>query len=120
MSDSYQQALDYIWSFVDYETMPGLRSAANYDLGRVQELLARLGEPHLTARSVHIAGTKGKGSTAAMVASALMDADYSIGLYTSPHLNDPRERIRVNGELIGKDELVALVEKMLVAVWTLR
>jgi len=112
LSDSYQQALDYIWSFVDYETMPGLRSAANYDLGRVQELLARLGEPHLTARSVHIAGTKGKGSTAAMVASALMNAGYSTGLYTSPHLNDPRERIRVNGELIGKDELVALVEKL--------
>jgi len=112
LSDSYQQALDYIWSFVDYETMPGLRSAANYDLGRVQELLARLGEPHLAARSVHIAGTKGKGSTAAMVASALMNAGYSTGLYTSPHLNDPRERIRVNGELIGKDELVALVEKL--------
>ena len=112
MSDSYQQALDYIWSFVDYETMPGLRGAANYDLGRVQELLARLGEPHLAARSVHIAGTKGKGSTAAMVASALMDAGYSTGLYTSPHLNDPRERIRVNGELIDKDELVALVEKL--------
>ncbi|MBA7473247.1 Folylpolyglutamate synthase [subsurface metagenome] len=112
MSDSYQQALDYIWSFVDYETMPSLRSAANYDLGRVQELLARLGEPHLAARSVHVAGTKGKGSTAAMIASALMNAGYSAGLYTSPHLNDPRERIRVNNELIGKDELVVLVEKL--------
>ena len=112
MSDSYQQALDYIWGFVDYETMPGLRSAANYDLGRVQELLNRLGEPHLAAKSVHIAGTKGKGSTAAMVASALMNAGYSTGLYTSPHLNDPRERIRANGELIGKEELVALVEKL--------
>ncbi len=112
LSDSYQQALDYIWSFVDYETMPGLRSAANYDLGRVQELLARLGEPHLSAKSVHIAGTKGKGSTATMVASALIDAGYSTGLYTSPHLNDPRERIRVNGELIGKEELVALVKRL--------
>jgi len=112
LSDSYQQALDYIWGFVDYETMPGLRSAANYDLGRVQELLNRLGEPHLAAKSVHIAGTKGKGSTAAMVASALMNAGYSTGLYTSPHLNDPRERIRANGELIGKEELVALVEKL--------
>ena len=112
LSNSYQQALDYIWGFVDYETMPRPYSAANYDLRRMEELLGRLGEPHLAGRSVHIAGTKGKGSTAAMVASALTAAGYATGLYTSPHLNDPRERIRVNGELIPEGELIALVERL--------
>ena len=67
----YQQALDYIFSYTDYEKVPMPHDPAFYDLRRVEELLARLGNPHLGARSVHIAGTNGKGSTAAMVASAL-------------------------------------------------
>jgi len=108
----YQQTLDYIYSFVDYETTPRPLDAANYDLRRVDELLARLGNPHLKARSVHIAGTNGKGSVAAMVASALTVSGYTTGLYTSPHLNDLRERIRVDGELISKAELVDLVERL--------
>ncbi|MCJ7743066.1 MAG: hypothetical protein MUO99_00695, partial [Dehalococcoidales bacterium] len=73
MIDSrYQQALDYIYSFVDYEKEPRPRDAIYYDLRRMDELLARLGNPHLKTRSVHIAGTKGKGSVAAMIASALV------------------------------------------------
>ena len=112
MGITYQQALDYIWSFVDYETTPRPFDAANYDLRRMEELLFRLGEPHLSARSVHIAGSKGKGSTAAMITSALITAGYSTGLYISPHLNDPRERIRVDDELITEAELIALVERL--------
>ena len=108
----YQQTLDYIYSFVDYETMPRPLDAANYDLRRVEELLVRLGNPHLKARSVHIAGTNGKGSTAAMVASALTISGYTTGLYTSPHLNDLRERIRVDSELISRAELISLVERL--------
>jgi len=88
------------------------RSAVNYDLRRVEELLFRLGNPHLAAKSVHIAGTKGKGSVAAMVASVLMASGYTTGLYTSPHLSDLRERIRVNGELITEEELIAMVERL--------
>ncbi len=108
----YQQALDYLYSFIDYETMHRPHDAASYDLRRMDELLARLGNPHLKAKSVHIAGTKGKGSTAAMLASALTASGYTTGLYTSPHLSDLRERIRVDDELISEAELVNLVEKL--------
>lgn len=67
MIDSrYQQAIDYIYSFIDYESEPRPRDAVHYDLRRMEELLARLGNPHLEARSVHIAGSKGKGSVAAI------------------------------------------------------
>ncbi len=108
----YQQALAYIFSYTDYEKVSMPHDPAFYDLRRVDELLARLGNPHLGARSVHIAGTNGKGSTAAMIASALIASGYTTGLYTSPHLLTWRERIRVNGELISEAELVALVERL--------
>jgi dihydrofolate synthase/folylpolyglutamate synthase len=113
MIDSrYQQALDYIYSFVDYEREPRLRDAILYDLRRMDELLARLGNPHLKTKSVHIAGTKGKGSVAIMIASALTASDYITGLYTSPHLITFNERIRVNDELIADDEVTALVDRL--------
>lgn len=113
MPDSlYQQALDYLYSFIDYETMPQLRSAAQFDLRRMEELLARMGNPHLKARTIHIAGTKGKGSTAAMIASALTSAGYKTGLYTSPHLTDLRERFKVDGEEISKAAIIELVARL--------
>jgi len=113
MTDSlYQQTLDYIYSFIDYETMRQPRSAAHFDLRRVEELLKRLGNPHLKARTVHIAGTKGKGSVAAMTASVLMAAGYKTGLYTSPHLTDLRERIRVDGEFILQETLIKLTDRL--------
>jgi len=108
----YQQALDYIYSFIDYEKVSRPRDAANYDLRRVEELLGRLDNPHLKAKSVHIAGSKGKGSVAAMIASALTVSGYTTGLFTSPHLHTFNERIRVNGELISEAELVSLVERL--------
>ncbi len=108
----YQQALDYIYSFIDYERVPRPRHAANYDLRRMEELLGRLDNPHLKAKSVHIAGTKGKGSTAAMMASALTASGYTTGLNTSPHLHTFNERIRVGGELISEAELASLVERL--------
>jgi|TARA_Y100000031_G_scaffold153884_1_gene200218 dihydrofolate synthase/folylpolyglutamate synthase len=109
----YQQAVDYISSYTDYEVVPRLEhNAANYDLRRVEELLARLGNPHRIARSVHIAGTNGKGSTAAMVASALTVSGYTTGLYTSPHLHTWRERVRIDGELISEEEFTALVARL--------
>ena len=109
----YQQAVDYLSSYTDYEVEPRLaHDAANYDLRRVEELLSRIGNPHLKARSVHIAGTNGKGSTAAMIASVLAAAGYITGLYTSPHLHTWRERIRVNGELISEEEFTAGVTRL--------
>ena len=112
MDTAYQQALDYIYSFIDYERESRPDKLASYDLRRVAELLVRLGNPHLAANTVHIAGTKGKGSVAAMTASALTASGYSTGLYTSPHLHTYNERIRIDDRLITDEELVALVEKL--------
>jgi dihydrofolate synthase/folylpolyglutamate synthase len=106
----YQQAIDYLSSYTDYEVVPRLaHNAVNYDLRRVDELLSRMGNPHRRAKSVHIAGTNGKGSVAAMITAALTASGYTTGLYTSPHLHTWRERIRVDGELISEGELTALV-----------
>ena len=105
----YQQALDYIFGYTDYEKVPMPHDPDFYDLRRVEELLARLDNPHLKARSVHVGGTNGKGSTAAMVASALTASGYTTGLYTSPHLNTIRERFRVNGNLITEEDFTSVV-----------
>ena len=107
---NYQEALNYILSFADYERLP--RSAVVFDLRRIEELLLQLGNPHLGARAVHIAGTKGKGSTSAMIASILSTAGYRTGLYTSPHLHSLRERINIDGQPISEGELIPLVEKI--------
>ena len=108
---TYREALKYILSFTDYEKLPASSySAANFDLRRVEELLHRLGDPHLGPRTVHIAGTKGKGSTAAMMASSITAAGHRTGLYTSPHLHTFRERIRIDSEMISEIEFSAIVE----------
>ncbi len=108
----YQQTLDYLYSFVDYERDPRPRDAVNYDLRRMEELLARLGNPHRRAKTVHIAGTKGKGSVAAMVASALTASGYITGLYTSPHLRTFNERIRVDDQLIPDGDVMDLTDQL--------
>ncbi len=112
MAETYQSALDYIYSFVDYETQQQPRDAANYDLRRVDELLQRLDDPHRKFKSVHIAGSKGKGSVASMVAAALTASGFTTGLYTSPHLITFNERIRVNDNLITDQEVVDLVVRL--------
>jgi len=109
---NYQQALDYIFGYTDYEKVAMPHDPAFYDLRRVEELLAQLDSPHLKARSVHVGGTNGKGSTAAMIASALTASGYATGLYTSPHLNTIRERFRVNGELITEGGFTSVVERL--------
>jgi dihydrofolate synthase/folylpolyglutamate synthase len=108
----YQQALDYIYSFIDYEREPGPRTRTTYDLRRMDELLSRVGNPHLKAKSVHIAGSKGKGSVAAMISSTLVTAGYSTGLFTSPHLHFYNERIRIDGKSISDEDLVSLVNRL--------
>jgi dihydrofolate synthase/folylpolyglutamate synthase len=107
----YQDALDYIFGFVNYEKYARYTyDAVTFDLSRMEALLERLGRPQDQFRCVHIAGTKGKGSTSAMVESVLRSAGYRTGLYTSPHLHSFRERIRVDAGLIGKRELVELLD----------
>lgn len=106
----YSAALDYILRFADYERLP--RSAVVFDLRRMEQLLERLGNPHNVVRSVHIAGTKGKGSTASMVASILTCSGYRTGLYTSPHLLSFTERIQVDGKPIDEAGFARLVETL--------
>lgn len=108
----YQDALDYIFDYVNYEKKARYPyDAVTFDLSRMQQVLELLGRPHERFRCVHIAGTKGKGSTSAMVESVLRTAGYRTGLYTSPHLHTFRERVRLNGGLMSKAELVALLDK---------
>jgi dihydrofolate synthase/folylpolyglutamate synthase len=114
---NYQQSETYVLSFTDYEQIPGFAySAANYDLRRMDELLQLLGKPHLGIRTVHITGTKGKGSTAAMINRVLSAAGYSVGLYTSPHLHQLRERIRINDSLISEDAFASVINVLQPAV----
>ena len=109
----YRQAEDYILSFTDYEKIPGIAyTAANYDLRRMEKLLQPLGNPHLGTETVHIAGTKGKGSSAVMISQVLIAAGYKTGLFTSPHLHTLRERIRINDTMISEADFAALVTKL--------
>ncbi|MDD2694544.1 MAG: bifunctional folylpolyglutamate synthase/dihydrofolate synthase [Anaerolineales bacterium] len=120
MSDveaSYQAALDYLYSFVDYSLSKTFRYApVKFDLNRMHRLLEALGSPHTRYPVIHVAGTKGKGSVCALCASALHAAGYRVGLYTSPHLSDYVERIQVDGAPISHAELVELVEAVKPAV----
>lgn len=109
---TYQEALDYIYSFIDYERT-SLEGPHRFDLSRITALLELLGQPHRRYKAVHIAGTKGKGSTAAMLESILRAAGYKTGLFTSPHLHTYRERIQTGGQLIAEEKLIAQVERLI-------
>lgn len=110
-SPSYQAALDYLYSFVDFsKTHTDNLRPENFDLKRMLELLRRLRDPHTRIPAIHIAGTKGKGSTAAFCSSALSAAGFHTGLYTSPHLQDFCERIRLDGAPISQEEFVQRVQ----------
>ncbi len=117
---NYQEAINYLNSFTDYEKITDYEYK-NITLERVKALLKKLDNPHEQFRSVQIAGTKGKGSTCAFIFSILMEAGYKVGLYTSPHLIDFKERIKISYEddmaeirerLIEENEVIALVEEI--------
>lgn len=107
---TYQQTLDYLFSQLPMFQRIGA-SAYKVDLSNTTELCNLLGNPQHHFKSVHIAGTNGKGSTSHMLASILQEAGYTVGLYTSPHLIDFRERIKINGEMISEQEVVDFVTK---------
>jgi len=110
---NYSQAEEYLDSFVNYEQIPGISYAQpGYSLRHVEELLNRMGDPQLAARTIHIAGTKGKGSVAVMIAQVLSGSGYKTGLYTSPHLHTLRERISVDGSLISEAEFAAAMAEV--------
>ena len=93
---AYDQALDYLYGLINFEMRRHDRyMASKLDASRPQHLMDFLGNPHQQFPSIHIAGTKGKGSVAAMCATSLQAAGYRVGLYTSPHVQEFRERIRI-------------------------
>src|SRR6185503_9611483 len=92
---NYQQSLDYLNSFINYEKNLHEISPTLFLLDRVERLLLAMGGPQKNLKFVHVAGSKGKGSTCVMVANILKCQGYRVGLYTSPHLNNVRERIRI-------------------------
>ncbi|HWB11275.1 MAG TPA: folylpolyglutamate synthase/dihydrofolate synthase family protein [Pirellulales bacterium] len=111
MSDSYEAALSFLYGRIDYERALAMPyGSRELKLDRMCDLLARLGNPQDRLPIVHVAGTKGKGSTSAMIAAVLSAAGYSTGLYTSPHLERLEERFMVDGRACDPGELVELTE----------
>lgn len=105
---NYPQTLDYLYAKLPMFTRLGA-AAIKKDLDNTLKFCAHLNHPEKKFKSIHIAGTNGKGSTSHMLAAILQCAGYKTGLYTSPHLKDFRERIRINGEMIAEHEVVDFV-----------
>jgi dihydrofolate synthase/folylpolyglutamate synthase len=117
---TFDEAIDYLYSYVNWEVERHVRySPEVMTLDRPRRVLAALGDPHREYPVIHITGTKGKGSVGAMCAAALQAAGLRIGLYSSPHLQDFRERFRINNRLIGEDDFVALVNDLRPAIETI-
>ncbi len=109
---TYQETLDYLFTQTPMFQSVGA-GAYKPGLDTVLNLSAKFGNPHIKLQTVHIGGTNGKGSTAHTIAAVLQSAGYKVGLFTSPHLKDFRERIRVNGEMIPESDVINFVERYL-------
>ena len=107
---NYSETIEYLFQRLPIYQRCGI-SAYKSDIGNIVKASTILGNPHLNFKSVHIAGTNGKGSTAHMISSVLQESGYKVGLYTSPHLKDFRERIRINGKIISQKTVVDFIEK---------
>jgi len=129
---TYLEAIQYLESFINYEKLPAWPYKESLKLERIKDFLQLIGKPQDSLRCIHIAGTKGKGSTCAFAAYILREAGYKVGLYTSPHLSDFRERIRILSPhsaisispqpqdvfegMIGEKELICLVKELKPAI----
>ncbi|MFN0020671.1 MAG: bifunctional folylpolyglutamate synthase/dihydrofolate synthase [Pirellulaceae bacterium] len=112
-----KSALDFLYSRINYERLAHVPyNLDSFKLDRMRQLLAGIGDPHLAQRAVHIAGTKGKGSTAAMIAAVLQGAGYRTGLYTSPHLERLEERFAIDGVCLPESEFVSLFAELVPVV----
>lgn len=107
---TYEETIEYLYNSTPVYQHSGA-SAYKPGLGTSVALDNHLGNPHKSYKTIHVGGTNGKGSVCHYLAAILQEAGYTVGLYTSPHLSDFRERIRVNGEMISKDFVVEFVEK---------
>ncbi len=119
---AYRKSLDFLYNRINYERLTSGTTRYPFRLARMRELLNRIGLSHFLCPTeissrrrpwlIHIAGTKGKGSTATMVAACLSGAGFKTGLYTSPHLHHLEERFRVDGQICSPQQLVALVDRV--------
>jgi len=107
---NYQQTLDYMYARLPMFSRVG-SDAVKSGFANITALCEVLGNPHQKAKFVHVAGTNGKGSVSHMLASVLQSAGYKTGLYTSPHLKDFRERIKINGKMINESQVVDFIER---------
>jgi dihydrofolate synthase/folylpolyglutamate synthase len=105
---TYKETTDWMFAQLPMFHMQGA-SAYKKDLTNTHLLVEHLQHPEIKFKSIHVAGTNGKGSTSSMIASILQEAGYKVGLYTSPHLKDFRERIRINGKMISEDFVVDFI-----------
>lgn len=104
LEKDYQESLDYLVNLTTF--------GINFGLGRIQELLKRLGNPEKSLRVVHVGGTNGKGSTAVMIARILQEAGYKVGFFSSPHMHDWRERMVINGQMIPKGKVIQAISSV--------
>ena len=109
---TYQESLHYLNSLINYEKRDSYNYNQSFRLERMVFIVRTLGDPQKGIPSIHIAGSKGKGSTSAIIHSILKEAGFRVGLYTSPHLASFRERIRINDDLISEADIGRLLEKV--------
>lgn len=110
---TYAQGMRYLFDMTDYERQSKLRyNVTTFDLSRMETLLKKLGDPHRKTKICHIAGTKGKGSTATMLSRMIQANGYTVGLYTSPHVSSLHERITINGEQISEKDMLDMVNRI--------
>ena len=107
---NYQDTVSWMFQQLPMYQNKG-KSAFKKDLTNTIKLTNYLAEPHKKFKSIHVAGTNGKGSTSHMLASILQEAGYKVGLYTSPHLKDFRERIRINGNMVSKQFVIGFIKR---------
>ncbi|HIA19241.1 MAG TPA: bifunctional folylpolyglutamate synthase/dihydrofolate synthase, partial [Planctomycetaceae bacterium] len=115
-SEAYNNVLDFLYGRIDYERKDTPQRTKGFKLDRMRELLRRLGNPQDSLPIIHIAGTKGKGSTAHMIVAVLSAAGLRCGLYTSPHLETLEERFVINDTICTPAELIKLVDLVSPAV----
>ena len=111
--NTHKEAIEFLLQAIDYEKLTNYKyDVSNFNLKRMEKLLSTVGNPHKKGTYVHITGTKGKGSTAIMIASVLKESGLKTGLFTSPHLLYLGERIKVNDRMISQKMLVQLVNEL--------